>query len=222
MKAPFLATLSVALLIAVAPAPAVAQTVYNGGAPNGQAGFDIFNDFRSADDITATSPLAFNLIRFWGLLPAGSSYVPTIFWQFLSDGGGGVPGSSVVAEGTTLANRTLRTPLDVGFDSWQFDLALGGPRSLAPGVYWLALHDGALGDITDSTLLWETTDAGSGSQFAVDFVPTGEWTGNWGANLAFELRSDGPTTVVPEPGTMMLVGVGLAGLAGVARRRFRA
>jgi hypothetical protein len=130
-------------------APLAAQTSYSNGAPNGQAGFDIFNDFRAADDFTFTGLLSFDLIRFWGLLPGASTYTPTIFWQILQDAGG-VPGTTSVASGLTAAIGTLRTAVgETGFDSWQFDLMIG-PQLLGPGIYWLALHDGALGSITDS------------------------------------------------------------------------
>jgi hypothetical protein len=200
--------------------PSAAQIVHNNGAPNGQAGFDIFNDFRAADDFTVTGSLGFDLIRFWGLLPAGSTYAPTIFWQILTDAGG-VPGSSAVASGSVLAQSTLRTALPVGFDSWQFDLAIG-PQILGPGIFWLALHDGAIGDITDSSLLWEVTGSQIGSQFAVDFIPANDWTGNWGGDLAFQLESTPQITATPEPATMALVGTGLFGLAAARRRRRKA
>jgi hypothetical protein len=208
---------SIGLLLALLATvtPLEAQRVYNNGAPNGQAGMDIFNDFRAADDFRFTGSLSIDLIRFWGLLPTGLTYTPTIFWEILHDTGSGVPGTSV-ARGSTFASTTRRTSLDgLGFDSWQFDLAVN-PLLLGPGIYWLALHDGAIGDITDSTLLWEATSNANGSDFAVEFTPTGEWTGNWDNNLAFELHN---TTVTPEPITLTLLGTGLLGLAGARRRQ---
>jgi hypothetical protein len=220
MRARITALSIVALLVSVAPAPA--QTVVNGGVPNGQPGFDIFNDFRTADDFTVTGSLGFDLIRFWGILPTGFAYTPTIFWQILADGGGGTPGGTAVASGSALAQAMLRAPIGVpGFDSWQFDLAVG-PQSLGTGIYWLALHDGLAGDVTDSGLIWEMTNGGSGSDFAVEFTPADQWTGGWGGNLAYELQATPPVTSTPEPATMMLVGSGLAALGGAASRRRRA
>jgi hypothetical protein len=206
--------LALSALIAVST-PAAAQVVHSNGAPNGQAGFDIFNDFRAADDFAVTTTLGFDLIRFWGLLPSSGTYTPTIFWQILTDAGG-APGTTSVASGSAVANSTLRTPLAVGFDSWQFDLAVG-PQLLGPGIFWLALHDGPLGDVTDSSLLWEMTDARTGSEFAVDFIPVSEWSGNFGGDLAFELHDS--TTVTPEPATMTLVATGCIVVAAVRRRR---
>ncbi len=210
--------LAIALAImATTGSSVVAQTVLSNGAPSGQAGFDIFNDYRSADDFTVSGSLGFDLIRFWGLLPAGSTYAPTIFWQILADAGG-APGATVAAGGAATVQSTLRTSVGFGFDSWQFDLAVG-PQLLGPGIFWLALHDGALGDATDSTLLWEMSNAQSASQFAVDFVPTGEWTGNWGGDLAFELRTTENVTATPEPATVSLLAIGVISL--VIGRRWR-
>ena len=208
-----------ALLVASAPAPVAAQVVYTNGAPNGQAGFDIFNDYRAADDITVKTALTFDLIRFWALLPTGGTSAP-IFWQILTDAGG-IPGGTAVASGSVVATPTLRASLPFGFDSWQLDLSVG-PQVLGPGIFWLALHDGALGDITDSTLLWEMTGSRTGSDFAVDFIPATEWTGNWGGDLAFQLQSSTPETVTPEPATITLVATGiLVVVAGRRRRRQR-
>jgi hypothetical protein len=204
----------VALVLVAAPTSA--QVVYNNGSPDGQAGSDIFNDFRAADDFTVSTSLAFDLVRFWALLPAGSTYAPSIFWQILTDGGG-VPSPTVVASGTVVAASTLRASFPFGFDSYQLDLSIG-PQLLSPGVFWLALHDGQLGDITDSSLLWEMPGNQSGAQFAVDFIPANQWTGDWGGDLAFELHSR-PVSAVPEPATLALVATGVAGVAGFRRRQ---
>jgi hypothetical protein len=211
-------TLTVLTMLAIG-APVSAQTVFNNGAPNSQAGWDIFNDYRAADDFRFTGTLSFDLIRFWGLLPTGFNYAPNIFWEILNDGGAGTPGTSV-ASGNVLAQPTLRTSISAfGFDSWQFDLSVG-PQSLGPGIYWLALHDGPLSGITDSTLLWETTGLNSGYQFAVQLIPTAEWSGDFGGDLAFDLRNSAlAPAVVPEPFTVVLLGTGLLALGLVHRRR---
>ncbi len=205
-------TMTLGALLVLA-APVRAQKQFSNGTPNGQAGWDIFNDFRAADDFTFASTTTFNRIRFWGLLPTGLSYTPTIFWEILANAGA-VPGSSSLASGSVFAQALRRSTLASGFDSWQFDLPIQ-TQSLGAGTYWLALHDGLIGNTTDSTLLWEATSASSGSQFAVQFLPTGEWTADWGSDLAFELRS---AQVTPEPVTVALVGSGLLGLL-IARRR---
>src|SRR5688572_1388908 len=129
-------TRTIALLALLIAAPVTGQSVYNNGAPNGQAGWNIFDDFRAADDFLASG--TFNLIRFWALLPTGYTSPSNIFWAILEDGSAGTPGPTSLVSGSVVAQQTLRTSFAFGFDSWQFDLAVG-PQSLGPGIFWLAL-----------------------------------------------------------------------------------
>ncbi len=213
-----IATVSLVILLATGLARnAGAQAVYSGGAPNGWPGYDIFDDFLTADDFQLSQGVSFDALRFWGILPSAPAYTPTIFWQIFLDNGG-TPGS-LVTQGSGLTTAALRGPSAFsGFDSWQFDLGLG-PQTLGAGTYWLALHDGAPGTYTGSSLLWEQTNGGYGGDFAVEFIPDAQFTTGWSGNLAFELRDS--ATVTPEPATVVFVGTGLLGLLVTARRRRR-
>ncbi len=212
--------LSLAILLSTGLArEARAQVVYAGGAPNGWPGYDIFDDFLSADDFQLSTAASFNALRFWGILPSAPAYSPDVFWQIFLDAGG-APGTSV-AQGNALATPTLRGPSAFsGFDSWQFDLSLG-PQSLGAGTYWLALHDAAPGTYSGSGLIWEQTNGGLGSDFAVEFIPDAQFTTGWSGNLAFELRNNVTAQVTPEPGTEALLATGLLALLALARRRRR-
>src|SRR5687767_11265981 len=72
-----------------------------------------------ADDFSFTGTLAFDLIRFWGLLPTGSLNAPNIFWETLNGGGTGIPTRSV-ASGSVVAQRThaaARSGTGAGYDN---------------------------------------------------------------------------------------------------------
>jgi hypothetical protein len=208
--------------LALATATSVrAQVVVNGGAPNEGIGWNIFDDNRAAAQFSLGSASVFDAIRFWGLLPSGPAIGPNIFWEILNDAAG-APSSRVVASGNAIATGTQRLELTAfpGFFSWQFDFGIG-PRSLGGGVYWLALHDGALtpSDFTSSSLIWERTDA-PGAHAIQTFSVDDRWDVNTTGGLAFELRQD-QVVATPEPATFALLASGLAGLGGFRLRMRR-
>lgn len=211
MKTRMLITLAALAALAAFAAPAPAQVVYDNGAPDGGAGSVLFNEFAAADDFGVAGTLAFNTVVFWGLLPTGTSYTPSLFWQLLQDDGG-LPGATVVASGNATPTAELRGPLGSTppVSSWRFTFGVGA-QSLGTGVYWLALHDDGAGQ----DLISETTASQSGEGFAQSFLDV--WARGGDADLAFQLVNE--TAVVPEPASLLLLGSGLVGLAAARRRR---
>jgi hypothetical protein len=200
--------------VVVSSASGRAQVVVNGGAPNGGAGWNIFDDNQAATSFSTATSIGFDVIRFWGILPQSALYSPNVFWQILSDADG-APGS-VLASGNATAAATLRSglPLPGSFFSWQFDVS-AGPQTIAAGSYWLALHDGPVdaSGFTGSSLIWETSDA-PGAYDIQTFSIDDSWNPGGDQALAFQLVR----TVTPEPGTLMLLATGFAGLVGAGVR----
>jgi hypothetical protein len=91
--------------------------------------------------------------------------------------------------------------------------------TLGPGTYWFQLTN-ATDDVPLSEGIWVTWDASNGSSTAyqsavgsgTDVIPSD----------TFQMLGGGGGPVVPEPSSFLLLGSGLAGLAGMVRRKMRA
>lgn len=200
------------LLLAVSAAPAASQVVVDGGTPDGGY-LEMSGDLRGADAFEATGPLRFTTIRFWAFLDP--LYAPgDIFVEVLADAGG-APGG-----GIGLSRTVTPEVVDLGIDplwglrSYRLDLDVSAALS-GGGIYWLALQD-----VTNPafTSFWQTSDFWSG---AAHQGLNGEW-GAMNSSMAFQLLDEGPVTdptVVPEPGTWVLLLTGLLGIGLLARRR---
>jgi hypothetical protein len=204
-------------------AAAAQQVVVDGGAPIGDVGFNVSDDYRSAAAFTVgAGGIQFDAIRFWGIAASGSAYAPDMYWQILADAGGAPDNASVVAEGhgiSTPIERLADTPF-AGYSSWQFDFGTG-LHSLGAGSFWLALHDGTLDftspDYTWSGLVWEMTSGGTPYQSESISAGLG-WAQQGEQGLAFQLLDTRQVVATPEPASFVLLSTGLLVILGVRRR----
>jgi hypothetical protein len=217
------AVLSV-LLATLMPAAIV---VYDNGAPNGVGGAEM-TQYMEADDVTPSSDITFNTLRFWTVEPAGgAAYNGTIVWVINLNTGGNFPHFLMQASSPGAINRsysrTLSSGAFAGYDEYQIDLSLVTPVTLsAANTYWFSLHNGSYGplNMTNESFYWQTTDANATySSHNFDWLASGApgpWVANGGTpQLAYQLL----LVDTPEPGTWSMLVAGAAALVGLRRRR---
>jgi hypothetical protein len=186
----------------------VAQAGIIGNGPPNQSGGSDLNSFLEGDDFVVASPGAhITQIQFWALESDPSDFAGSVDWAFYSDLSG-FPGASVVsgnapATGTSTGNTTL------GLN--EFSYTFGINVGLAPGAYWLVLHNGPSNVLPATTFYWAWANGDAGNSANLDLLAGPPWVGN-SAELAFQL-----TDATPEPVSMSLVGSGC--LAALLLRR---
>ena len=119
-----------------------------------------------------------------------------------------IEGKVTVAGNTYSAGTTLLSGTVVAFGWGEEDSELGN-------FDFLISKDSLSGALVDDGI-WPTTVPTGIVAYAEGL---GEWAGSWGSN--FELsKVKGDKAPVPEPTTLLLLGSGLIGLAGIGRRKF--
>ena len=204
-----------ACLAAFAVPASAGPVVYDNGAPN-QAGGNNMSFAYQAEDFVLAADTTISDVHFWSLEAAGS-YRGGFFWGLYSNVGGS-PGAAISSGFQSLVTRTGTGAAVFGDIEMlnQFDVT---STALLAGTYWLVLHNGAFGNLTDNgrDFLWETTALAKG--FAGHEDDGTGWTPN-GAEHAFQLT--GPNVVnVPEPMTGGLVVAALAALLFTRQRARR-
>ena len=207
-----LLTLSLTILCLALAAPAFAGVIYSDGATNGTTNALFidgpnpgpFNQSISDGFVATASGTAYSL-DFGVWVTPGTTPTTVSWWLGTTAFGSDISSGSIAQVGYTFLFN------NGGWDVYDAHVAgLSGSLS-AGGSYWLTLGNAndSAGDQFDA---WDINNGPANCQFAVGGVPQG---GCGYGGEAFTINSS-PT---PEPGSMMMFGTGILGLAGVLRRK---
>jgi hypothetical protein len=192
-------TLLAATALALSISGIVQAGIIGNGPANHSGGSDL-NFFTEADDFVVGNPYAhITQIKFWAVQSGPADFTGTVDWAFYSNSGG-FPGSSVIAGNASATGASTGFTV-FGLDEFAYTFNIDA--TLAPGTYWLVLHNGPSNVTPDGSFYWAWSNGNSGNSASLDPSPASPWAGNF-TELAFEM-----TDSVPEPMSTSLVGGGL-------------
>ena len=208
MKLPMASLSLFALCLVVVPA--AAQTVYSNGPINGTAdawtvnfGFVVSDTFTVGSGGASVNGLSFGAWVDPGDVPS------SVEVQITSSEFGG----TVYTDQTINLTQTGCTGNQYGFDVCTETGSLGTSVNLAAGTYWLNLDNATVA--TGDPLYWdENSGPSTASENTVGTIPSESFT-----ILGSSTTTTTSTTSVPEPSSIMLIGSGIFGLAGILRRK---
>ena len=182
-----------------------------------------------ADNFTlaGTGTYSITSIDFWSLQELPGDYRGSVSWTIFNAELDGSIGSIRWAGVATPTGAATGDSSGFGYAEYEFNITVAISLTAGDG-YWLALHNGGLGDTGDTEMFWETSDSGDApaGMYKNLGLPVAEqvWldTGNQHAFRIVGTRDGDPPPPgdVPEPGTLALL-VGALVAAGTVRRQAR-
>jgi hypothetical protein len=191
----------------LAAVPAAAQVVYSNGPINGTTDAWSINDPYVVSDsfVVPGGGASINGLIFGAWLVPGSLLMSAQISITSSEFGGTSYFDQVVnfTESGCSGNQ-------YGYNVCTETSSAFGPVNLAAGTYWLNLENANAG--LDAPVYWdENSGPSSASANSVGTIPSESFT------LLGTMTTSGSS--VPEPSSILLIGSGILGLAGVLRRR---
>lgn len=213
-----LAVCFAALLCALATVPASAGTVYNNSTPQSYTinAYGISGVQELSDSFALTSPATISQVMFGNWLLAGDS-LTSVDWEITT---GAFSGSTLASGTASSFSSTFEGTTVENSGTWNMNSSVFSipALSLSAGTYYLQLDDGK--DTNGPGVYWDIDNGPSTVTIEVTSDPGVHLLPFDGGSETFALY--GSTSATPEPSSFLLLGSGLAGLAGLIKRKVRA